>query len=65
MFAMEILQVIVIHFSFDMIRTFASFSGHTFSVEVQTNRRLKLPNAIGDMAFTSNESLLLFLLQGG
>ena len=64
MFVMEILQVIVIIFSFDMIRTFASFSGHTLSVEVQTNRRLKLPKNIGDMAFTSNESLLLFLLQG-
>ena len=35
------------------------FSGHTVSVEVQTNRRLKLP-----MALTSDESLILFLLQG-
>ena len=58
MFVMEILQVIVIHFSFDMIRTFASFSDHTLSVEVQTVRSLKLPNNIGDMAFTNNESLL-------
>ena len=64
MFVMEILQVIVIHFSFDMIRTFASFSGHTLSVEVQTNRRLKLPKNIGDTAFKSSESLLLLLLQG-
>ena len=41
MFVMEILQVIVIHFSFDVIRTFASFSGHTVSVQVQTVRSLK------------------------
>ena len=58
MFVMEILQVIVNHFSFDMIRTFASFSGHTVSVQVQTVRSLKLPKNIGDMAFTSKESLL-------
>ena len=64
MFVLEILQVIVIHFSFGMIRTFASFSGHTLSVEVQTYHHLKLPKNIGDMAFTNNESLLLFLLQG-
>ena len=31
---------------------------------VQTKHRLKLPKAIGDKAFTSNEHLLLFLLQG-
>ena len=43
MFVMEILQVIVIHFSIDMIRTFASFSGLTHSVEVETNCRSKLP----------------------
>ena len=42
-FVMEILQKIAIHLSSDMKRTFASFSGHTLSVEVQTNRRLKLP----------------------
>ena len=56
---MEILQEIVVHFSFDMIRTFASFSGHTLSVEVQRHRRLKLPKNIGDKDFTSPESLLL------
>ena len=33
MFVMEILQDIVTHFSFDMVRTFASFSGHILSVE--------------------------------
>ena len=59
MFVMEILQVIIIYFSFDMMRTFASFSGHTLSVEVQTNCHLKLPKNIRDTAFTSNESLLL------
>ena len=64
MFVMEILLVIVIHFSFDIMRSFASFSGHTLSVEVHTNRRLKLSKNIGDMAFTSSDSLLLFLLQG-
>ena len=60
MFVMEILQVIVIHFSFDMIRTFASFSGHTVSEQVQTVRNLKknFQKNIGDMAFTSKESLL-------
>ena len=61
---MEILQALVIHFSFDIMRTFAAFSGHTLSVEVHTNRRLKLSKNIGDMAFTSSEGLLLFLLQG-
>ena len=61
---MIILQVIVIHFSFDIMRTFASFSGHTLSVEIHTNHCLKLSKNIGDMAFTSSESLLLFLLQG-
>ena len=61
---MEILQKIVFHFSFDMIRTFASFSSHTLAVEVQINRRLKFPKNIRDMAFTSNKSLLAFLLQG-
>ena len=68
MFVMEILQVIVIHFSFDIMRTFASFSGHTLSVEVHTNGCLKLSKKkkkiIGDVAFTSSENLLLFLLQG-
>ena len=64
MFVLEILQVIVINFSYDMIRTRASFPGHTLSVKVQTNHRLKLPKNIGDMALTNNESLLLFLLQG-
>ena len=59
MFVMEILQEIIIHF---MIGTFASFSGHTLSVAVVTNLCLKYQ--IGDMAFTSEESLLLFLLQG-
>ena len=61
---MEVLQEIVIHFSFGMLRTFASFSGHMLSVEAQTNRRLKLPKHIRDMAFTSDKSLLLLLLQG-
>ena len=61
---MEFLQLIIIHFSFDLIRTFAAFSGHTRSVEIQTNRRLKLPKIIGDTAFTSDESLLLFLCKG-
>ena len=60
MLGRENLQEIVIHFSFDMIRTFASFSGHTLSVEIQTNRRLKLPQNIGDMAFTSDKKSLLF-----
>ena len=50
MFVMEILQEIIIHFSFDIIRTFCtfknSFSGHTLSVEVQTSRRLKLIKTI-------------------
>ena len=64
MFVLEILQVIVINFPYDMIRTIASFSGHTLSVDVQTNHHLKLPKNIGDTAFTNNESLLLFLLQG-
>ena len=64
MFVMEILQVIVIHFSTDIMRTFASFSGHTLSVEVHTNRRLTLSKNVGDIAFTGSESLLLFLLQG-
>ena len=64
MFVMEILQVIVIRFSFDMIITLASFSGQAHSVEIQTNPRLKHPKNIKDMASTSNESLLLFLLQG-
>ena len=62
MFVMEFLQVIVIHFSFDMIKTFASFSGHTLSVEIQIILRLKRPKNIGVTASTSNESLLLFLL---
>ena len=43
MFEIEILQEIVtIHF-FWHGKNFASFSGHTLSVEIQTNRRLKLP----------------------
>ena len=63
-FVMEILQEIVVHFSFEMIRTFASCSGHTLSVEIQRHCRLKLPKFIGDMDFTSEEILLLFLLQG-
>ena len=62
MFVMEILQGIIIQFSFDMIKTFAALFWHTFSV---TNSRLKLPKYIGDMAFTSDESVLVcFLLQG-
>ena len=65
MFVREIVQEIVIHFSFDMIRMFASFSGHTLSdsVEVLTNRCLELQKNIGGMAFRSDESVLLFLLQ--
>ena len=59
---MEILQEIIIHFSFDMIRTFSPFSSHTFSVDAQTNRRLKLPKHMRDVAFSSDESLLLFLI---
>ena len=44
---MEILQETVIHFSFDMKRTFASFSGHTLSAEeVLTKRRLELQKNI-------------------
>ena len=43
MFVMKILQEIVVHFSFDMIRIFASFSGHILFVEVQRHRHLKLP----------------------
>ena len=62
MFVMEILQEIVIHCSFDMIIMFAFFSGHTISVKVQTNRCLKFPRRIGDMAFTSDEILSPFLL---
>ena len=60
---MEILQEIVNHLSFD-IRTFVYFSGHTLSIEIETNRRLKLPENIGDMVFTRNGNLLLFILQG-
>ena len=60
MFMMEILQEIVINVSFDMIKTFAAFSGHTLSVKVQTNHRLKLLNNIRYMGVTSGESLLLF-----
>ena len=41
MFVMKILREIVIHFSFDMIKTFVSFSGHTLSVEVQTKSPFK------------------------
>ena len=59
MFVMEILQEIVINFSFDTIRTVASFSGDTLAAEVQTNRRLKLPKIS-----ESDENSLLFLLQG-
>ena len=57
---MEILQEIVINFSFDTIRTVASFSGDTLAADVQTNRRLKLPKKISE----SDENSLLFLLQG-
>ena len=63
MLFMEILQEIVIHLSFNMIRTFASFFGHTLSVEVQTNGCLKLQK-ISEMPLMSDLSLLLFLLQG-
>ena len=41
-FLMVTLQEIVIHFSFEMMRTFASFSRHTLSVEVLTNSYVKL-----------------------
>ena len=58
-FVMEILQEIVVHFSFDMIRTFVPFCGHTLSVEIQRHHRLKLPKHIRDMNCTSDESLLL------
>ena len=51
-------------FSFDMIRTFASFSGHTLSVEVQRHRHLKFTKTITGMDLTSDKILLLFLLQG-
>ena len=44
-----------------MIRTFVSFSGHTLYVDKSPSKTYK---TIGDMAFTRNESLLLFLLQG-
>ena len=65
MFVMEILEEIVVHFSFDMIRTFASFSGHTLSVVVLRHCLLKLPKNIRDMRdLPSDKSLLLFLLQG-
>ena len=62
MLVMEILQEIVVHFSFDMIRTFASFSGHTLSVVVLRHCRLKIQKNIGYMDFTSDKSLLRFLL---
>ena len=39
----EILWESVIHFSFDMIRTSASFSDPTNSVEIQIKHCLKLP----------------------
>ena len=64
MFVMEILQEIFIHFSFDMIRTFASYSGHALSVGIQTNCCLKLPKSNIDKVFKSDKNLLLFLLQG-
>ena len=63
MFVTDILEKIVIHFSVDMIRTFASFSVYTLSIEAQTNRRVKRPN-IGDLSFRSDESLAWFMLQG-
>ena len=61
---MKILQEIVTHFSFDMIRTLASVSGHTLSVEVQTNRRLKLTKNIGGMDLRATEVYYCFLLKG-
>ena len=64
MFVMEILQEIVIHFSFYMIRTFASFSGHTLSVEVYTNCRLKLPNILEIWLLRATEVQYLFYLKG-
>ena len=54
MFVME--QEIGIHVSC------AYFSSHTFSVKVQINRSSKHLNNIGDMALTSDDSLLLFFI---
>ena len=58
---MIILQVIVIHFSFDIMRTFASFSGHTLSVEVHSNHRLKLSKNIGDGFYEQRKFTIVFI----
>ena len=44
---MEILQAIIIVFSFDMIKTFASFSGHTLSVCLTGSRFYGTVNPMG------------------
>ena len=65
MFILEILQVIAIHFSFDMIRTFASFFWSYTLCRGPNKSPFKIPKNIGDMAFTNSKSLLLFYDKGG